>query len=95
MLFGFVVVGHVPHCRVPPQPSLAVPQAYPREAQVLGVQTHWFETQAFFGLVVVGHVPHCRMLPQPSFTVPQVAPCRAQLDGLVHVVVHWEAALQV
>ena len=68
---------HVPHCRLPPQPSLWAPQDLPL-TQVFGVQ-HWPALVQIWGDV---HVPQLSTVPQPLDCVPQFLPAAAQVVGV-------------
>jgi hypothetical protein len=86
---------HVPHCRRPPQPSLAGPQLYPSDAHVFGVHRDTTPPSALTPggrphrlnppaphVAGVTHVPHCRRLPQPSAAGPQSYPWEAHVAGV-------------
>ena len=72
----------VPHSRVPPHPSLMVPQLAFAPAQVLGVHVpHTFgvcEPHVWLG----GQSPHWMMPPQPSLMGPQSLPSAAHVVGV-------------
>jgi len=69
---------HDPQLRVPPQPSLMVPQSF-TEQEVLGV--HWQEPEL---QAPVLQVPQNKVSPQPSVVAPQVMPWSAHVLGVQH-----------
>jgi hypothetical protein len=72
----------LPQFRVPPQPSLTLPQLAPAAAHVTGVQPHWFGVPPPPHDSGALHEPQLRAFPQPSETVPQSAPSSAQVFGV-------------
>src|SRR6185312_1665589 len=89
-------VGHVPHGpMVPPQPSPADPQSYPRSVHDLRTQVgppsgpivgspHWLNPPTPQTKPPV-QAPQSIVFPQPSALVPQVYPADAQVRAEVHV----------
>jgi hypothetical protein len=75
---------HEPQLRLPPQPSLTLPQVRPSPAQVLGVHVvpHTFGWPAPPHVAGEVQLPQLRVPPQPSLTEPQLKPRTAQVVGV-------------
>jgi hypothetical protein len=73
---------HVPHDRVPPQPSGTEPQLSPCAAHVVGEQPHWLATPPPPHVSPAAlHLPQSSVSPQPSEIVPHALPQVAGTQG--------------
>jgi hypothetical protein len=61
---------HMPHDRMPPQPSGAMPQSWPM-GHACVVQPHWFGVPPPPHVCGIMHVPQGTVPPHPSDAVPQ------------------------
>lgn len=73
---------HEGQIAVPPQPSLAVPQATPMAAHVLGLHPQTFEVPPPPHVWGAEHEPHEIVVPQPSPNGPQFFPDAAHVFGM-------------